>query len=128
MKRIKGAIMSSVLIIGLTGGPSAFAQNEFEVDFYTTSVYQIVSTSGGTCSGDIIQEKTCKFPLSQINQVRMQLSVNVSGTSYNCFFTGGTTPQGKPYFTGNCPSQVGTVHVANTPMADSTQPFVVNLP
>lgn len=127
-KYIKNIIKISAVITILIGEVPAFAQNEIEVDFYAGRFYQITSSTVGNCSGEVAGEKTCRFPLSQINNVRVKLNVNVSGTAYNCFFTGGTTKQGEPYFTGNCPSQVGTVYISNTPMVQPNQPIIVNLP
>lgn len=121
MKKVKAAIRSSALIIGLIGGMSAFAQENITVKFYAGNNTYNVS---GDCSGFIAQEQTCVFPRANINNVRVTLSQK--GTA-KCYFTGGTTKQGTPYFTGDCP-QVGTVQITNTPMANPNQPIIVNLP
>jgi len=90
------------------------------------NIYQIAPSSVGNCSGEIAGELTCQFPVNQINNVRVNLSV--SGTTYTCSFTGGTTAQKVPYFTGDCSQQVGTVLVSNTPWAQKNKPIIVHLP
>ena len=121
MKKLNSTIKTFAVIAALIGGMSAFAQDDITVKFYTGSnTYDM----RGACSGFLAQEQTCTFSRANINNIRVTLSQK--GID-KCFFTGGTTKQGTPYFTGDCP-QVGTVQISNTPMANPNNPIIVNLP